>query len=60
MIPRVFNIPDKKITLNLIRHIYISSKVDIDKIKEENKKKQDLANKMMHSTSMQENYAKIE
>ncbi len=60
MIPRVFNIPDKKITLNLIRHIYISSKVDIDKIKEENKKKQDLANKMMHSIGMQENYAKIE
>ena len=57
-ITRIFKIPNKKITLNLIRHIYISQNIDIDKIKEEERKKEQLAESMHHSTSMQKAYAK--
>ena len=54
-ITKAFSFTDKKITLNLLRHIYISSKIDLDAIKAKTK----LAKDMMHSEAMQEDYAKI-
>ena len=41
--------------LNLLRHIYISSKIDLDAIK----KQKQLAKDMMHGLEMQEDYAKV-
>jgi len=58
MISKVFDIKDKHITLNTIRHIYISDKIDIDRIKRENEEKEKLANSMLHSANMQKHYAK--
>ena len=58
MISKVFDIKDKHITLNTIRHIYISDKIDIDRIKRENEEKEKLANSMLHSAGMQKHYAK--
>jgi len=55
MIPHVFESTNKHITLNLIRHIYISENIDIERI---NKSKQ-LASDMCHSVSTQENYIKV-
>ena len=54
MITKTFEPLNKSITLNLLRHIYISEKFPADfKIKEE------LASKMLHSSSTQNIYAKI-
>jgi hypothetical protein len=46
---------NKKITLNLLRHIYISENVELTKHTDASK----LAGKMGHSTSMQQNYIKV-
>jgi hypothetical protein len=46
---------NKKITLNLIRHIYISENVKLTKDTDESK----LANSMMHSASTQQTYIKV-
>ena len=46
---------NKKVTLNLIRHIYISENVKLTKDTDENK----LANSMMHSSSTQQDYIKV-
>jgi hypothetical protein len=46
---------NKKITLNLIRHIYISENVKLTKDNDETK----LANSMMHSSSTQQDYIKV-
>lgn len=46
---------NKKITLNLIRHIYISENVKLTKDTEDTK----LANSMMHSASTQQTYIKV-
>ena len=58
-ITRTFKIKDKKITLNLIRHIYISDKIDIKKLKELEEQKAQLAESMHHGSDMQKDYAKI-
>ena len=58
LIPTVFDIADKHITLNTIRHIYITDKIDIDAVKREEDKKAKLAAQMLHSVSMQKQYAK--
>ena len=46
---------NKKVTLNLIRHIYISENVKLTKDTDETK----LANSMMHSSSTQQDYIKV-
>ena len=46
---------NKKITLNLLRHIYISENVTLAKDSEDSK----LASKMGHSTAMQQKYIKV-
>ena len=55
-IPIVFQPSGKKITLNLIRHIFISENVELDKI--HNNKA--LAENMGHDISTQEGYIKID
>jgi len=47
----------KNVTLNLLRHIYVSEKV-ILKTDEQKKKESDLADAMCHSSFMQKNYWK--
>lgn len=53
-IPQIFEETGKHITLNQIRHIYISENIDIEKTKQQN----ELAKQMMHSTGTQLTYAK--
>jgi hypothetical protein len=55
MIPKVFNDTGKKITINLIRHIWITDEVDL-KVLEQNSK---LADAMCHSVGMQKAYIKV-
>jgi len=55
LITSSFDFTGKKVTLNLLRHVYISSKLDLDAIKASKK----MANDMMHSIGMQEDYAKV-
>tara|TARA_R110002074_G_scaffold89344_1_gene196398 strand:- start:41 stop:967 length:927 start_codon:yes stop_codon:yes gene_type:complete len=55
LITKAFDFTGKKITLNLLRHVYISSKIDLDAIKASKK----MAEDMMHSIGMQEDYAKV-
>lgn len=51
---KVFNRDGKKISTAMLRHIYISEKVQMPLIKE----KEELADKMCHSTTLQEHYKK--
>lgn len=53
-LPQIFEETGKHITLNQIRHIYISENIDIKKTKQQN----ELAKQMMHSTGTQLTYAK--
>lgn len=53
-IPHIFESTGKHITLNMIRHIYITEHIDIEKTKEQN----ELATNMMHSGATQLTYAK--
>ena len=55
-ITKAFDFTHKKITLNLLRHVYISENIDLEAIK----KGQQLAKDMHHSTGVQEMYAKID
>jgi len=55
LITSSFQFTGKSVTLNLLRHIYISSKIDLDQIKAQ----KELAKSMHHSESMQESYAKV-
>lgn len=55
LIPKVFKDTGKKITLNLIRHIWITDEVDL-KILEEHTK---LADAMCHSTDTQKAYIRV-
>ena len=55
-ITKAFDFTGKKITLNLLRHVYISENIDLEAIK----KGQQLAKDMHHSTGVQEMYAKID
>jgi len=54
-ITKAFSFTDKKITLNLLRHVYISSKIDLDAIKAQKQ----MAKDMHHSVEMSEDYVKI-
>ena len=54
-ITKSFDFTGKKITLNLLRHIYISQSIDLEAIK----KSKELAKSMHHSSDMQEMYAKL-
>lgn len=54
-ISKSFDFTGKKITLNLLRHIYISQSIDLDAIK----KAKELAKSMHHTTGMQTLYAKV-
>ena len=53
-LPVIFKDTGKHVTLNIIRHVYISENIDIQKCKET----KDLAKCMMHSQSVQLEYAK--
>ena len=53
-LPQVFNIPNKKITLNLIRHVFISTHFPV----ELTDKQKRLAKRMGHSVLTQNQYAK--
>jgi len=53
-IPHIFESTGKHITLNMIRHIYITEHIDIEKTKEQN----ELAKNMMHGNATQLTYAK--
>ena len=55
MIKKVFTSGEKSLTLNLLRHVYISDKVNT-KVLKKNKK---IADGMMHSSGMQVGYSKI-
>tara|TARA_R110000822_G_scaffold37678_2_gene105325 strand:- start:388 stop:1257 length:870 start_codon:yes stop_codon:yes gene_type:complete len=54
LIPIIFKETGKNVTLNIIRHCYISEKVDLEAVKSF----KELAKNMMHSASMQEDYNK--
>tara|TARA_R110001632_G_scaffold59568_3_gene144757 strand:+ start:328 stop:1209 length:882 start_codon:yes stop_codon:yes gene_type:complete len=54
MITKIFASTGKQVSLNIIRHVYVSEKVDIEKIKEQN----EIAASMMHSSDTQLDYAK--
>ena len=54
IITKIFASTGKKVSLNIIRHVYISENVDIKKIKEQN----NLAAAMMHTPTEQLQYAK--
>ena len=53
-LPVIFKDTGKHVTLNIIRHVYISENIDI----EQSKKNKDLAKTMMHGQSIQLEYAK--
>ena len=55
-IKKVFEPTKKDITLNLLRHIYISENIDLDLMK----KQKTLADNMLHSSDQQLDYAKID
>tara|TARA_R110000823_G_scaffold41998_1_gene110237 strand:+ start:746 stop:1624 length:879 start_codon:yes stop_codon:yes gene_type:complete len=55
-IPIIFKETGKNVTLNIIRHVYISEQVDLEALK----KFQEIAKSMMHSQSMQQEYAKTD
>ena len=55
-ITKSFDFTTKKITLNLLRHVYISENIDLEAIK----KGQQLAKDMHHTPQLQEMYAKID
>jgi len=50
----VFAGTGKHVTINLLRHIWITEGMDL----EQRKREKELAGSMMHSLGMQENYAK--
>jgi len=54
MLPEVFEDSGKHITLNLIRHMYVSENINLDRIKKE----KELAKNMMHDSGTQQTYAK--
>jgi hypothetical protein len=55
-IKKVFEPTKKDITLNLLRHIYISENIDLEAMKKQKK----LADDMLHSADQQVDYAKVE
>ena len=55
-ITRIFNIEGKRITLNLIRHVFISENINLER----KKKEAELAQAMHHTTDQQTQYAKTD
>ena len=55
IISKIFEPTGKHVTLNLLRHIFVSDFLEADKFIEE---KKEVADKMMHSTATQELYRK--
>ena len=56
LLPQIFEPTGKQVSLNILRHVYISEAIDIDQIKAQEK----LAKQMMHSPDEQQTYAKTE
>ena len=54
LIPKAFEKIGKNVTVNLIRHIWVTENCDIEKIK----KNKELSKEMCHSLNTQENYFK--
>lgn len=54
MITKIFASTGKQVSLNIIRHVYVSENVDVEKIKAQN----ELAASMMHGGATQLEYAK--
>ena len=55
IIPQVFESTGKTVSLNILRHVYISESIDIDQIKAQQK----LAKQMLHDPETQQQYAKV-
>ena len=53
-IPKIFAATGKNVTINIIRHSYVSENVNLDEVAKLKK----LSKQMMHSQSEQLNYAK--
>lgn len=56
MLPRIFKETGKEVSINIIRHCYISENTDLEMLKSA----KDLAKNMMHSSGVQMSYAKNE
>ena len=56
IIPTVFESTGKQVSLNILRHVYISEAIDIDQIKAQ----QELAKNMLHDPETQQQYAKTD
>tara|TARA_R110000803_G_scaffold37362_2_gene80504 strand:- start:247 stop:1116 length:870 start_codon:yes stop_codon:yes gene_type:complete len=54
LLPIIFKDTNKKVTLNIIRHCYVSEKVDLEAVKTF----KEIAAAMMHSSGMQQEYNK--
>lgn len=54
-LPKIFAPSGKHVSLNLIRHMFISENINID----QSKKQKEMADSMMHSGDMQLQYAKV-
>lgn len=54
LIPIIFAATGKNVTLNIIRHVYISEQVDLEALK----KFKEISKNMLHSSSTQQDYAK--
>lgn len=55
LIPEVFKPTGKNVTLNIIRHVFVSESIDLEAVKQFKL----LASSMLHSTGEQQNYAKV-
>ena len=55
LIPIVFKDTKKNVTLNIIRHVYVSEKVDLEAVKSF----KEIASNMMHSSGTQQEYNKV-
>jgi len=56
LIPEVFKATGKNVTLNIIRHVFVSESIDLEAVKQF----QNIAACMLHSSSEQQNYAKLD
>ncbi len=54
LIPQIFSATGKNVTLNIIRHVYVSEKVDLEAVKQF----QEIAKSMMHDSTTQMDYNK--
>ena len=53
-ITKIFAATGKQVSINIIRHVYISENVDMEAVK----KSKEMAKSMLHDTSTQIDYAK--